>query len=91
MKRDTGIDNLRDYYYGYNSSLGRHDTSLLGSFYSNFDSHIAPVDKLKKIYPVTNYSGTGTSAIDYVGCSLHKKFQTTVKWYRLFLVCVEQY
>ena len=65
MKRDTGIENLRDYYYGYNSSLGRHDTSLLGSFYNNFDSHIAPVDKLKKIYPVTNYSGTGTSATDY--------------------------
>ena len=65
MKRDTGIENLRDYYYGYNSSLGRHDTSLLGSFYNNFDSHIAPVDKLKKIYPVTNYSGTGTSAADY--------------------------
>ena len=65
MKRDTGIENLRDYYYGYNSSLGRHDTSLLGSFYSDFDSRIAPVDKLKKIYPVTNYSGTGTSATDY--------------------------
>ena len=65
MKRDTGIENLRDYYYGYNSSLGRHDTSLLGSFYSNFDSHISPVGKLKKIYPVTNYSGTGTSATDY--------------------------
>ena len=65
MKRDTGIENLRDYYYGYNSSLGRHDTSLLGRFYSDFDSHIAPVDKLKKIYPVTNYSGTGTSAADY--------------------------
>ena len=64
MKRDSGLEHLRDNYVHYDTNSG-YDSTLVKAFYDSFDSHIAPVDKLKKIYPVTNYSGTGTSATDY--------------------------
>ena len=64
MKRDSGLEHLRDNYVHYVTNSG-YDSTLVKAFYDSFDSHIAPVDKLKKIYPVTNYSGTGTSATDY--------------------------
>ena len=66
MKRDSGLEYLRDNYVHYAPNSG-YDSTLVRAFYDSFDSHIAPVDKLKKIYPVTNYSGTGTSATDYGG------------------------
>ena len=64
MKRDSGLEHLRDNYVHYDTNSG-YDSTLVKAFYDSFDSHIAPVDKLKKIYSVTNYSGTGTSATDY--------------------------
>ena len=64
MKRDSGLEHLRDNYVHYAPNSG-YDSTLVRAFYDSFDSNIAPVDKLKKIYPVTNYSGTGTSATDY--------------------------
>ena len=64
MKRDSGLEHLRDNYVHYDTNSG-YDSTLVRAFYDSFDSHIAPVDKLKKLYPVTNYSGTGTSATNY--------------------------
>ena len=64
MKRDSGLEHLRDNYVRYDTNSG-YDSTLVKAFYDSFDSHIAPVDKLKKLYSVTNYSGTGTSATNY--------------------------
>ena len=65
MKRDSGLEHLRDNYVHYDSNSEQYDSDLVKNFYDSFDSHIAPVDNLEKIYPITNYSGTGTSATDY--------------------------
>ena len=66
MKRDSGLEHLRDNYVHYDTNFG-YDSTLVKAFYDSFDSHIAPVDKLKKLYSVTNYSGTGTSDLDLGG------------------------
>ena len=66
MKRDSGLEHLRDNYVHYDTNSG-YDSTLVKAFYDSFDSHIAPVDKLKKLYSVTNYSGTGTSDLDLGG------------------------
>ena len=66
MKRDSGLEHLRDNYVHYDTNSG-YDSTLVKAFYDSFDSHIAPVDKLKKIYPVTNYNGTGALDVDLGG------------------------
>ncbi len=63
MKEDLGIDNLIGEFVHYDADAHAYTNPEL--FYKEFDKYMKVQETLKKRYPITNYSGTQTTASSY--------------------------